>query len=101
MEQRAEKSDLLVVVSTRSLLRHRVGEESAGERRPRDRSYAEVVEGRKHLSLLFTVSKVVMVLHGDERCELIVDRVILHDVDFGNISQNRRSSTENVWSLHW
>ena len=60
-----------------------MGEETTGEGRPGNGSYAEVVKSGEHLALLLAVSKIVMVLHGDERCEMIIDRVVLHDVDFG------------------
>jgi len=36
----------------------------------------------EHFSLILSVDRIVVILHGDERCKLVVDRVVLHDVDY-------------------
>ena len=54
----------------------RPGQETTGEWRPRDGADTEVVEGGEHFALLLAVGEVVVVLHRDERRELVVDSVV-------------------------
>ena len=51
-------------------------EQSTGERGPRDGPHAEVLEGREHLTLFLAVDEVVVVLHRDERSEIVCDGVV-------------------------
>ena len=95
----SEEQGLRIRLSTGGvlLLSHWAGEHTSSERRPGNRSDTEQLEerygintkfrdmvrnedaylqSREHLAFLFTVEQVVVVLHRDERRELVVDCVV-------------------------
>jgi hypothetical protein len=55
--------------------------QSTSKRGPRNGTDAQMLERREHLALLFAIYEIVVVLHRDEGCEVVVDRVVLHRVD--------------------
>ena len=50
--------------------------EAARERGPRDDAHTKVAQCGEHLALFFTVYKRVVILHRDERREIVCNRVI-------------------------
>ncbi len=52
------------------------GEEAPRERGPRNRPDPEQLQRREHLAFFLTVDEAVVVLHGDERREVVRDRVV-------------------------
>ncbi len=54
----------------------RSSEESTSERRPWDGTDTKQLQRREHLTLFLAVHKAVLVLHRDEGCQIVGDRIV-------------------------
>jgi hypothetical protein len=71
----------ITITPRRGSVSNRPGGQASSKRRPRDSTHSKILERREHLALLFAVDDVVVVLHRDEGCEVVVDGIVLHRVD--------------------
>ncbi len=63
----------------------------------RERTRGADLERRKHLALLFAVEQTVVVLHGDEGCEVVRDGVVCQFARSVKIETMRLYTTYSAW----